>query len=136
LQQNVSLLARCVLRRPWLLADLLTRKRITSLVETVKRLALPPKAKPAASTEPKGRKRPFDILAIAVHPRLQGGGIGKALMRRAEEIALQNGFHVMTLMVATDNAPAVGFYESIGWSKAPMNGRWRGNMVRWLDLSP
>jgi ribosomal protein S18 acetylase RimI-like enzyme len=131
LQRDAPRLLGRVLTRPRLITDLLSRKRVKNVVRALKE-TLRARIGPTAPGQTVGPKRPFDILAIAVDPRFQGAGIGKALMREAEETAARNGFRVMTLMVATDNVQAVGFYERIGWEKALMNGAWRGNMVKWL----
>lgn len=88
------------------------------------------KAPKAASD---GEKRPFDILSIAVDPNVQRAGLGGLMMERAQALAIENGFHVMTLMVNPDNQQAVRFYEKIGWERALMKGGWRGNMVYWVD---
>jgi ribosomal protein S18 acetylase RimI-like enzyme len=128
LRQNTGLLFRKLLVRPWLIADPLFRDRLSRGFRTLSR--------PSSTLQPPVQgapKRPFDILSIAVRPELQGTGIGKRLMAETEKTALGNGFHVMTLMVNTDNKQAIDFYVAMGWEKNFMKGVWRGNMEKWFD---
>lgn len=128
LRQNRGLLWRRLIVRPWLVADPLFRQRVARGFSVLLRR----REQPLPERLPDGRRRPYDILSIAVDPRRQGGGLGKLLMQRAQATARQNGFHVMTLMVNTDNEQAIAFYESLGWKKHFMSGVWRGNMELWF----
>jgi ribosomal protein S18 acetylase RimI-like enzyme len=128
LRQNRALLAGRLAVRPWLLADPLFRDRASRAV----RALTGPRRTPAPVPAVNARKRPFDVISVAVDPRAQGEGIGKRLMHEAESIARRDGFHVMTLVVHVDNAQAIGFYESLGWEKLMRNGEWHGNMERWF----
>ncbi len=89
----------------------------------------------------------FGILSIAVHPSHQGQGIGKHLMKEAEQIARARGFMEMNLTVEQHNWQAIRFYESLGWVKSPVlpspgiprpglgstvNGPWNGKMRKVL----
>lgn len=127
-RHNKWFLLSKVIRRPWLAANPLFRERFKTGLRVLARKQKPPAA-PAAADVP---KRPFDILSIAVHPRFQGTGVGRSIMAAAQDAALLNGFHVMTLMVHPSNDQALRFYERLGWERALMNGVWRGNMVNWL----
>ena len=62
-----------------------------------------------------GRKPPyeFEVHTIGVDKRYQGQGIGRALLDRLLEIA--DGGTVF-LEVRTDNAAAIGLYESVGFT--------------------
>lgn len=72
----------------------------------------------------------FGVLAIAVGPTAQGHGIGRALMDEATDRAGSAGFESMHLSVHPDNASAIAFYRSIGWTEAPgANGTWDGRMT-------
>ncbi|MBV8148643.1 MAG: GNAT family N-acetyltransferase [Candidatus Eremiobacteraeota bacterium] len=128
LRRNKALLTRKLAARPWLIADPLFRDRFKRAFQALSRRAVT-----FAAASPGAPKRPFDVLSIAVRPDVQGGGIGKRLMAGAETTALRNGFHVMTLMVHTDNRQAIDFYLAIGWEKLLMKGVWRGNMEKWLN---
>jgi len=129
LRANRGLLVKRLARRPWLVVDPVFRDRIASAVRSVTR---PHRSAPVTAAQA-ARKRPFDVISVAVDPRVQGEGIGKRLMRYAEQIARQNGFHVMTLMVHVDNDQAIGFYESLGWQKLLRQGIWHGNMELWFE---
>lgn len=128
LHQHKALLSRKLMARPWLMLDPLFRDRLRRGFRALSRpsVTLPSVVQGAP-------KRPFDILSIAVRPELQGTGIGKRLMIEAETTALRNGFHVMTLMVNTDNKQAIDFYVAMGWEKNFMKGMWRGNMEKWFN---
>jgi len=43
------------------------------------------------------------------------GGVGRALMNRAEDYARETGARGLFLRTATDNLPAQNLYESCGW---------------------
>lgn len=49
---------------------------------------------------------------VAVRPDAQGMGVGRALVRHAEERAAALGYHTMTLHARES---AVGFYERLGY---------------------
>lgn len=129
MRTNRGLLAQRLALRPWLVADPLFRDRIGRAVRAVARTR---RNAPAAAAQG-ARKRPFDVISVAVDPRAQGAGIGKRLMHQAESIARTNGFHVMTLMVHVDNRQAIGFYEGLGWQKLLRQGTWSGNMELWFE---
>lgn len=62
-----------------------------------------------------GRKPPFEyeVHTIGVDERFQGRGIGRALLDQL--LAIADGGDVF-LEVRTDNAAAIGLYESVGFS--------------------
>lgn len=135
LKRNKRFLAWRVVSHPWLLVNPLVRNRMWGGFETLWQTRNVPM--PERPTVPKTEaKRPFDILAIAVHPRFQRLGLGRLLMDHAEALAIKNGFLVMTLVVNKDNAQALRFYETLAWEKAMMRGSWRGNMVKRLAPRP
>ena len=53
-----------------------------------------------------------EILAVFVHPRLQKGGRGKALMKALENEARANGVTEIGLSISL---PSKRFYESLGY---------------------
>jgi len=55
------------------------------------------------------------IYSLAVAPELRGGGIGTALVRRAEEALARMGCPKVNLQVFQSNAGAVAFYEKLGY---------------------
>ena len=55
------------------------------------------------------------VYYVAVQPEAQGGGIGRAMMDAAEAWLRTRGLWKMQLLVRGDNAPACGFYESLGY---------------------
>ena len=70
-----------------------------------------------------GRKPPYEyeIHTIGVDERSQGQGIGRGLLDRLLEIA--DGGTVF-LEVRTDNAAAIGLYESAGFAKIGLRKRY------------
>jgi ribosomal protein S18 acetylase RimI-like enzyme len=56
----------------------------------------------------------IQMRQVAVAPDLRGHGIGKALVNRSEELALELGYRRMILHA---REPAVPFYERLGYRK-------------------
>ena len=54
---------------------------------------------------------------LYVHPGTRRSGVGRALMRRAEEHARATGAGGLTLSTATDNKTAQSLYESEGYER-------------------
>jgi ribosomal-protein-alanine N-acetyltransferase len=70
-----------------------------------------------------GRKRPYEyeIHTIGVDPAYQGQGIAKRML--AELLEFANGGDVF-LEVRTDNAAAIGLYESFGFVNVGLRKRY------------
>lgn len=123
-----------LLTHPHLLGNPMFRERLGGAVQALLRTVRRAKASQrTASPAAPAVKLPYDILSIAVDPQLQGAGVGKILMVRAEEEARSNGYHAMTLCVRTDNDQAIRFYERLGWECCKQNGAWLGRMEKWLE---
>ena len=58
----------------------------------------------------------LNILGLAVNPDFQGRGIGKKLMNKLEEYALDNNISFIRLNSAMKREEAHKFYEHIGYS--------------------
>lgn len=56
------------------------------------------------------------VYYLAVDPQARHAGHGAAMMRAAESWLRAHGAPRLNLMVRTDNAAAVGFYEAIGYA--------------------
>ncbi|CAG9622701.1 GNAT family N-acetyltransferase [Sutcliffiella rhizosphaerae] len=63
-----------------------------------------------------GEKQGY-ISSIAVMPKGEGKGIGKELMKKAEEWTSEQGLNVLVLEVFKNNQRAVGFYETLGYQQ-------------------
>jgi ribosomal protein S18 acetylase RimI-like enzyme len=127
LRRNRSYLAVRVATRPWLITTPLFRDRIAMAMRLLRvRRRGRVEASRATPVSPS-----YGILAIAVAPRWQGTGAGKALMVRAEQIARDTGFACMELSVATWNDQAIEFYLRGGWNKVGTDG-WSGVMDKKL----
>ena len=60
--------------------------------------------------------RPHGYVAIlAVAGEAEGRGVGRALLKAAEDWGRANGLSKLTLAVFTDNRHAKAFYERQGW---------------------
>ena len=70
-----------------------------------------------------GRIRPYEyeIHTIGVDPLYQGQGIGRRLVSELIELASDS---VIFLEVRTDNAPAIGLYESFGFVNVGLRRRY------------
>ena len=54
------------------------------------------------------------VYELAVAPDYQNAGLGRWLMERAYEIALQTRMHKVMLTVFKENQRALGFYQKLG----------------------
>ncbi|THA66609.1 GNAT family N-acetyltransferase [Streptomyces sp. A0958] len=61
------------------------------------------------------------VFDVEVHERFRGYGYGRALMLRAERIALAAGERKLGLHVVTANTPALRLYESLGYEPTQYN---------------
>ena len=59
------------------------------------------------------------LQRVAVHPRWQGQGMGRSLVRVAARRARSEGARVMLLNTQTDNEPALRLYETEGYVRLP-----------------
>lgn len=55
------------------------------------------------------------IHALGVHPQFSGKGYAKALVRKAIELAAENGMEAIRLDVLEGNTPAENLYQSFGF---------------------
>lgn len=56
------------------------------------------------------------VDALGVYERFRGQGIGKRLMELIEKHAGEEGYRAVSLIVFTDNTPALNLYRSLGFS--------------------
>jgi len=59
------------------------------------------------------------LYAVAVHPAHRQQGLGKALVRYAEQALTARGCLKINLQIIAENASAAGFYESLGYAVEP-----------------
>lgn len=59
------------------------------------------------------------LQRVAVHPRWQGQGMGRSLVRAAARKARRAGAKIMLLNTQYDNDPAIGLYEDEGFTLLP-----------------
>lgn len=60
------------------------------------------------------------LYYVAVDPASQGKGLGKALVRAAEEWLARRGVWKVNLLVRNENAKAQGFYQAMGYEVNPV----------------
>jgi ribosomal protein S18 acetylase RimI-like enzyme len=60
------------------------------------------------------------IYSVGVDPSRQRAGIGRALLRHAEEALLSLGCAKINLQVRENNPDAAAFYESCGFNREPV----------------
>lgn len=131
LQRNRWFLLSQLARHPGLV---LRRRFRGRLVDGLRILRLLPRPSDGVGLYQDSDPRSFGILAVAVHPRHQGLGLGRMLMTRAEAVARQRGFRRMNLSVHVDNEQAIRFYERLDWQRRLCaNDQWRGEMTKWLS---
>ena len=129
LRANYGYLAWRVATHPWLVTNPLFRDNIALAL----RLLRVRRTLPSSTPKPESEPPPYGILSIAVDPSHHGGGVGRALMVRNEEVARAAGFATMVLTVAPTNTKAIRFYERGGWEKLLDNGVWnKGVMIKRL----
>lgn len=59
----------------------------------------------------------FQIANIAVHPTLQGNGLGRGLLDFAENEALKQGFSEMCLATHSALDENISWYRHLGWTE-------------------
>ena len=64
---------------------------------------------------------------LFVLPEMRGKGIGKALLQKLAQIALEENLYGLRWMVLEWNDPALKFYESLG---AELLGEWETMLLR------
>jgi len=67
------------------------------------------------------------LYYVAVAPRLQKSGLGRALVRHAEDWLKSLGVRKVQLLVRADNLTAAGFYERLGYERSRV-----AVLQRWL----
>jgi ribosomal protein S18 acetylase RimI-like enzyme len=55
------------------------------------------------------------VLALEVDARHRRTGVGRALMRAAQDVGSARGHRRLTLLVGVDNDGARAFYRALGW---------------------
>lgn len=61
------------------------------------------------------------VYHVAVAASHRGSGLGRALMAEIEQRLKAKGCLKVYLMVAPENADAIGFYEKVGWNIMPVH---------------
>lgn len=69
------------------------------------------------------------LYSVAVDPALRRAGLGRQLVRKAEDWLGQQGILKIQLMVRETNRQVLGFYAALGYAYTP-----RAVMARWLEL--
>jgi GNAT superfamily N-acetyltransferase len=64
------------------------------------------------------RHRALYLVKLAVHPSLQGKGLGRWCMERVEQTARAEDFQALRFDALARNAPLLRFYEHLGYRRA------------------
>lgn len=131
ISNNRNSLAMRLAIKPWLLFDPLFFGKLKRGIHILKRFSSKEKS-PANQKIISHKVKSFGVLVIAVLPNYQRFGIGKLLIKDAEEKALKSGFGQMNLKVNTDNYKGISFYENLSWEKVFVNQSWDGLMIKKL----
>ena len=70
------------------------------------------------------------VYYVSADPDAQGKGVGRQIMKAAENWLKQQGIWKLNLMIRADNAAVKSFYETIGYEVEE-----RTVMAKWLDMS-
>lgn len=134
LRTNRWFLIGRILTRPHLLLHSVVRARLFQTRRILPRLVRPGRAgNQSGKRIPKQTSRSFGILSIAVDPRCQGAGVGRALMEAAEAASREGAFSRMHLTVSPENIQAIRFYERLGWTRVAEEN-WQGRMMKSLEV--
>ena len=71
----------------------------------------------AAAREESDQPRTGEVTHLMVRPDARGGGVGRALLERAEHDARCSGLDELVLVTPPDLA-ATAFYEHLGWKRS------------------
>ncbi|WP_193370479.1 GNAT family acetyltransferase [Pelagibius marinus] len=69
------------------------------------------------------------LYYVAIDPALQGAGLGRRMVRHAENWLAERGILKVQLIVRDGNRPVIGFYTAIGYAYTP-----HAILARWLRL--
>jgi ribosomal protein S18 acetylase RimI-like enzyme len=111
----VALWRTCGLTRPWNDPQADARLALTSPASAILAGFMDGRLIATAMTGFDGHRA--WVYYLAVDPALRGAGFGQAMMQACEAWAMARGAPKLQLMVRTDNAVAVGFYDAIGYEK-------------------
>lgn len=70
------------------------------------------------------------VYYVSVDPDARGDGLGREIMAAAEDWLKARGVWKLNLMVRSDNAEVIDFYQALGYETEE-----RVNLSKWLDLS-
>jgi ribosomal protein S18 acetylase RimI-like enzyme len=123
-----ALWERCGLTRPWNnpLADIEFARKTQNATLLVGRLD----GEIVASAMVGHDGHRGTVYYVSVDPDMQGKGFGRAIMAAAEDWLRGHGVWKLNLLVRTDNAPVIDFYEMLGYDREE-----RVNLAKWIDPS-
>ena len=70
---------------------------------------------------------------LGILPRYQGAGVGRAMMRKALDMAAEGGMKAFRLDTLASNIPAQRFYESLGFVFCGKQ-HWYAENTGWTDF--
>ncbi len=70
------------------------------------------------------------VYYVSVNPDIRGKGFGRSIMAAAEDWLRGRGAWKLNLLVRTENASVINFYEALGYEREE-----RVNLAKWIDPS-
>lgn len=71
---------------------------------------------------------------IHLAPAARGRGVGRALMQRLQQVATQDGMHVLVAGISSANPGAIAFHHALGFAETGRMAQVGRKAGRWLDL--
>jgi GNAT superfamily N-acetyltransferase len=120
-----ALMARQALRDPAFGRDLVLTRGLRygrglmrlGAARLARRRSVPEAGQNRAGAPPSPVPSAGEVTHVLVHPRLQGAGIGRALLGEAVRRAHQGGLSRLSLVTTAELATS-GFYDRLGWEAA------------------
>jgi len=82
-----------------------------------------------ATTGPNNPGNLGEVHLLFVDPAASRQGVGKALLKTAEQWLAEAGYQGAVLWVFSANLAARQFYEHVGWKPVPRTERWSPNLL-------
>ncbi|MDD3472002.1 MAG: GNAT family N-acetyltransferase, partial [Syntrophaceae bacterium] len=129
-RENILFVLWELITHPLLILNKKTLERLKNIVLAFYEKLSSRTRKVQKSARPRSEK--FGILSIAVDPVYQKLGIGRSLVNRVEELAVEKGIKKINISVHPTNVLAVRFYEKNGWQRVCYDSSkpWQGYMIK------
>lgn len=72
--------------------------------------------------------------SVYVHPDRQGKGVGRLVLSRLVEVAIEHGFHTMIARIADGNEASIALHEAVDFETIGREREVARKFGRWLDV--